>query len=161
MNSNDFYKSKYSKYKNKYISLKNKNQKNNQEGGKLIPIPGIYLFYIKKNIIEEKYSIVGKEGTYYSVRNKFGIPTTLSYDELCTMSSLVIPLDEKNEKILISPTTKWFITDKDNYIYWKEEKTIPVTETLSPESAKKLFELAFENSFIPEKKNLELHLLVR
>ncbi len=82
--------------------------------------------------------------------NSFGLATTITYEELCAMSSLVIPLDEKNKKNPKSPTTKWFITDKDNYIYMKEEKPIPTIQKLSAESAKKLFELAYD--FIPNKK---------
>jgi hypothetical protein len=56
MNSNDFYKSKYSKYKNKYLELKQKNLKINQEGG--TPF-GKYIFYIKNSeFIKKDYKTV-------------------------------------------------------------------------------------------------------
>jgi hypothetical protein len=148
MNNSDFYKLKYLKYKKKYISLK---KKNNQEGGKLKPKPGKYLFYIRRKIIENNnYSIYEEKGRYF-VRNSYKLPTQITYDKLCTMSALIIPL-EQNENVM--PTNKWFITEKDNYKFILQEKSIPqpTIQPLSSESAKNLFELAID--FIPndEKK---------
>jgi hypothetical protein len=146
MNNSDFYKLKYLKYKNKYISLK---KKNNQEGGKLKPKPGKYLFYIRRGIIEKNnYSIHKKKGSYF-VRNSLGAPTNITYDNLCSMSALVIPLDQ-NENV--KPTDQWFITEKDNYIFILKEQsiTLPTTQDSSPASAKNLFESAYTH--IPDDK---------
>ena len=90
MNSNDFYKSKYSKYKNKYLELKQKNLKFNQEGGMFES--GKYLFYIiNSEFIKNKYKIeygpfVKKDGRIIN-----------DFEELKKLSILIIPLDKETQ----------------------------------------------------------------
>ena len=116
MNSNDFYKSKYSKYKNKYLELKQKNQ----EGGILPTQIGTFLFYIPIGELNKKdYEVTTTHYTPMSpspydqardiliVKNKSIIGEKyLSYDDLYNMSILVIPLVNENK---IASTTEWFL----------------------------------------------------
>jgi hypothetical protein len=98
MNSNDFYKSKYSKYKNKYLELKQNNLKINQEGG--API-GKYLFYIiNSEFIKNKYEIIE-----YRKNDDKIIPGPFvrkngsiinNFEELKKLSILIIPLDKQS-----------------------------------------------------------------
>jgi len=130
MNQNDFYKLKYSKYKSKYLELKQKNL----EGGTK-PKSGYYVFFINKNVFSRQdYKI--HESTYkdFDRQNKYkeksfvkkikdnesiplrsqitGIPPTrnVKYDELCKISLLVIPCDDKGE---LKPPSDWIFPDID------------------------------------------------
>ena len=113
MNSNDFYKSKYSKYKNKYLELKQKNLKINQEGG--VPMLGKYLFYIiNSEFILNKYYIANSikyntwtvanqiENGLFVLKNGDNIN---DFEELKKVSILIIPLNsmlsskEKSKKV--------------------------------------------------------------
>jgi hypothetical protein len=118
MNSNDFYKSKYSKYKNKYLELKQKNLKINQEGGISLQ-KGTYLFYIPVNLMSRVYNLTNIEtdsnGNDYlqttkkirsgDVKETFYLTENQLYDN----SVLIIPIDEKDN---ILSTENWFIPMK-------------------------------------------------
>jgi hypothetical protein len=128
MNSNDFYKSKYSKYKNKYLELKQKNLKINQEGG-ASPETGTFIFFIPKSIINIIYDcqvVIDEKKKLFLQRIGSILTVRLTYEELYYISVLICPINKNDE---ITPTTDWFIPlEYPNKKYWvkptKEEKVI-------------------------------------
>ena len=111
-NNSDFYKLKYLKYKNKYISLKNKNELELKGG--VSPVEGRFLFYIPDQVLE------ANNITF----NEQNIPSRhlLSFDHLCRMSVLVIPVDPDKK---ISSTKEWFIPPTSTGFFEKFEKFKP------------------------------------
>ena len=162
MNSNDFYKSKYSKYKNKYLELKQKNLKINQEGG--MPLkPGKYLFYIPSFVIKDSFGckIVqsNEELVMQSLFNikaplvgiDIGFPIkNLTCDDLYTPSILIIPIGEDDK---ISSIENWIIPEP--YISPKINITPQISNTDSNEENYVNFFYSIEKFILENKKKVQ------
>ena len=136
MNNIDLYKLKYSKYKSKYLELKQKNL----EGGVLPKVTGHVGFYMDPQEFDIKYNFHERkiDGYIHGVkrtRSEWEIHknedkeqkdnVNLSFDELCKMSLLVIPLPKRNINEPANPK-EWIIPTKGRFFSsWKEKKCDP------------------------------------